>query len=355
MSPISPITGAEVQVELLHAGCSLIHDTCGEWVADTHTGRFVAEIPDKFKILNRYPVNEGHESLQIALRHILCSYVARAKLLKQPRPYFTESGETTTNLNFPVDIQKPSQLLQRSYSTTLEEKASQSLRNLAMFCGEIGGTFNVAVSYADSSYYNLIFAPTHGVTGDLALKSHLIYGTTRSECNAIFSYLEKKGFISRIENKAVGPWSHFRITIPGYESMARTAATADGFIVCKFDNKEVDSAIRFFIGVAGDIGVTLKPVSDHPHNEQITDEIHNLIRKSSVVVCDLTKSNFNVGYEAGFAIGLGKPVIYTAKRQKNLKFPFDVQCQNVLLWDPNDLPSAAEKFKQRLIAALRMY
>jgi len=46
----------------------------------------------------------------------------------------------------------------------------------------------------------------------------------------------------------------------------------------------------------------------NPFGSLIPDKVRETIRNKQVFVFDVTKPNQNVYYEAGFAIGLGKPV-----------------------------------------------
>ena len=50
------------------------------------------------------------------------------------------------------------------------------------------------------------------------------------------------------------------------------------------------------------------------HINDINDEIIATIRRSRFMVCDLTGYRGGVYFEAGFAYGLGLPVIYTCRK-----------------------------------------
>ncbi len=89
------------------------------------------------------------------------------------------------------------------------------------------------------------------------------------------------------------------------------------------------------------------------HNEDIDDEIFKLIDKSTICIADLTYARPSVYYEAGFAFGVGKPVIYIVRKDHfkprendpagNLRIHFDLQMKNIIPWI---LPN--EAFKKRL-------
>jgi len=65
--------------------------------------------------------------------------------------------------------------------------------------------------------------------------------------------------------------------------------------------------------------------------KRIIPEIMRQVRQSAFVVADVTEAKPNVFYELGFADGLGKEVILTAKA--GTKLPFDIQDIPVLFWE----------------------
>jgi nucleoside 2-deoxyribosyltransferase len=89
------------------------------------------------------------------------------------------------------------------------------------------------------------------------------------------------------------------------------------------------------------------------HCNDINDEMISQIRKSRFMVADLTGYRGGVYWEAGFAEGLGIPVIYTCHEQwlnsnKDLEIEgvhFDLNHRNMILWNEENL----DEFKQKLI------
>jgi nucleoside 2-deoxyribosyltransferase len=88
------------------------------------------------------------------------------------------------------------------------------------------------------------------------------------------------------------------------------------------------------------------------------DQIVALIRDSRFVVADLTLNRGGVYYEAGFAFGLGTPVIPTCREDHldeantETKIHFDVRHLNVLTWNDGKLPEFRERLKTRIEAVL---
>jgi hypothetical protein len=76
------------------------------------------------------------------------------------------------------------------------------------------------------------------------------------------------------------------------------------------------------------------------HNEKICDKILAEIRLSQFVVADFTFHRGGVYFEAGFALGLGRPVIWTCRESDLKDTHFDTRQYNHILWsDPADLRS----------------
>ncbi len=72
------------------------------------------------------------------------------------------------------------------------------------------------------------------------------------------------------------------------------------------------------------------------------------------LLADLTHDNEGAYWEAGFAEGLGKPVIYTCEREKfkEMKTHFDTNHHLTVIWDKGDPSKAAEELKATIRATL---
>lgn len=78
-------------------------------------------------------------------------------------------------------------------------------------------------------------------------------------------------------------------------------------------------------------------VDKEQHNDLIDDRIVAGIRKSKFIVADLTENSYGVYYEAGFARGLGLPVLYTCSKEyfedKDKGVHFNVNHYSFLQWE----------------------
>ena len=127
------------------------------------------------------------------------------------------------------------------------------------------------------------------------------------------------------------------------------------FIAMAFGNADTDELYDKTIEpLLGKMGITPFRVDRSNRNEDIDDQIISEIRKCDFVISDLTYSRPSVYYEAGFACGLKKQVVYTCREdhfkhqpielRDRLKVHFDLQMKPIVKWGK---PSDA-KFKKRL-------
>ncbi len=86
------------------------------------------------------------------------------------------------------------------------------------------------------------------------------------------------------------------------------------------------------------------------HNDKIDDRIIAEIRKSGLLIADFTGQRGGVYFEAGFALGLGIPVIWTCRDSDVEKLHFDTRQYNHIVWaNSSDL---REKLINRIEATL---
>ncbi len=86
------------------------------------------------------------------------------------------------------------------------------------------------------------------------------------------------------------------------------------------------------------------------HNGKIDDEIMASIRAARFVVADFTGNRGGVYYEAGFAHGLGLPVIFMCQEGDDLHF--DIRQYNCIFWKSDQLEVAQSRLKNRILATI---
>jgi nucleoside 2-deoxyribosyltransferase len=91
-------------------------------------------------------------------------------------------------------------------------------------------------------------------------------------------------------------------------------------------------------------------IDSKEHNNKICDEIVAEIRKSRFVVADFSGNRGGVYFEAGFAYGLGIPVIWTVKRADLEAVHFDTRQYNHIVYESND--ELFQRLKSRIEATV---
>jgi nucleoside 2-deoxyribosyltransferase len=109
------------------------------------------------------------------------------------------------------------------------------------------------------------------------------------------------------------------------------------------------AAIEPAINAAGYHAVRIDGVE---HNNKIDDEILANIRASRFVVADFTGERGGVYFEAGFAMGLGLPVIWTVREEDLHAIHFDNRQYNFITWKHDDLSEFSKRLRVRIEATI---
>lgn len=134
-----------------------------------------------------------------------------------------------------------------------------------------------------------------------------------------------------------------RITVEGWKRIDALRATQPkarrAFVAMWFDPQMEEAWIN---GLKPGVDDTKYYVADRvnseEHNDRIDFRIVAMIRRSGLVVADFTGDRGGVYFEAGLAVGLDIPVIWTCRRDWFSKLHFDTNHYNHIVWDtPEDL------------------
>ena len=138
-------------------------------------------------------------------------------------------------------------------------------------------------------------------------------------------YLRTKGWLDHIRNQGD------RLTVEGYAHLEelehQDTGSSQAFVAMWFDGVMKDAQERGILPAIKDAGYTPILIDRKEHVNKIDDEIIAEIRRSRFVVADFTHGDDGarggVYYEAGFAHGLGIPVIFTCRKDVFEKVHFD--------------------------------
>jgi hypothetical protein len=154
------------------------------------------------------------------------------------------------------------------------------------------------------------------------------------------------GFTADIKMKLAG-WQAYETEKSG------KFAGKYGFIAMKFGDPILDPFVQNHVKptIRSGIGFDLIDVRDVAQAGIIDNIMRAKIRDSAFVLVDLTHDNAGAYWEAGYAEGLGKQVVYLCEKSKfeKEKSHFDTNHCTTVPWDIENV----ELFKSELIATLR--
>ncbi len=142
----------------------------------------------------------------------------------------------------------------------------------------------------------------------------------------------------------------FQLTMNGwnrYEELRhQRVASRTAFMAMKFGDRQLQKVLEdCFNPAVARAGFERRPLNEKQPAGLIDNQIRAAIRSARFVVADLTHDNNGAYFEAGFAEGLGLPVLYTceAKKFEAKKTHFDTNHMHTIPWDAKRLGKAADK------------
>lgn len=107
------------------------------------------------------------------------------------------------------------------------------------------------------------------------------------------------------------------------------------FIAMWFD-ENLNNAYNGISKAVKDCGYEKMRIDMKEHNKKIDDEIVAEIRNSAFLIADFTGQRGGVYFEAGFAMGLGIPVIWTCRKEETQNLHFDTRQYNHIEWETTE-------------------
>ncbi len=182
---------------------------------------------------------------------------------------------------------------------------------------------------------------------------------TEKEIRFLLNYLDEKGSLKENcpINAANSDEIEVQITVDGYSRIADRAAnviSSQAFVAMWFDKSTTQAYEKGIRPAIEDAGYKPMRIDQKEHVNKIEDEIIAEIRRSRFLVADFTEgcggTRGSVYYEAGFARGLGLPVVFTCRKDSLSKLHFDTSHYNHVVWsNPEDL---RKKLRARIRAEL---
>ncbi len=122
-----------------------------------------------------------------------------------------------------------------------------------------------------------------------------------------------------------------------------------------FSNDELNEIfVKYFKPASLAAGFQLVRIDEDVPAGLIDVRLQNEIRTSRFLVADLTNKNPGAYWEAGFALGLGLPVIYTCEAAtfEKERTHFDTNHFHTIKWDHANPQEAANRLRDTIRATL---
>ena len=206
----------------------------------------------------------------------------------------------------------------------------EKLNKLLLAYYKFDGGFNVIFNFAD-------VPPAAG------------YAVNKSEIDMMLKALVDEGYLEiKHVSAKFGAGPNHTFTLKGLEhceSLLSSNESKTAFVAMKFSEEMKSLHENAIKPACAGCGFSALTVDEKEHNDDITDKIISEIKTSHFIVADFTGNNAGVYYEAGYAKGLGLPVIKTCKKswfddpstddegKKINKLHFDIEHDNLILWE----------------------
>ena len=201
------------------------------------------------------------------------------------------------------------------------------------------------------------FAPCQ-IASLAAISGAAIAGPGEGACQWLLNFLEYEKLVEFRPNEPSGRVA-LKLTMKGwdrFEELKRDNVTSRvAFMAMQFNDATLEKVLtECFKPAVAKAGFQLRPLNEAQPAGLIDNQIRAAIRRARFVVADLSHDNNGAYFEAGFAEGIGLPVIYTCERQKFTarKTHFDTNHMVTIPWDVKKLEEAGSKLTATIRATL---
>ena len=180
--------------------------------------------------------------------------------------------------------------------------------------------------------------------------------TGLEEFEFLLAYLEERRFIERLYIN--NPEQGCILTVAGHARLAELETTltpsSRAFVAMWFDDSIVEAYENGIAPAVRDTGYEPVRIDLKEHVNKIDDEIIAEIRRARFIIADFTHGDTGVRggvyYEAGFAHGLGIPVIFSCRKDRLEDVHFDTRQYNYIVWET--VEELGERMAKRIAAVI---
>jgi hypothetical protein len=202
--------------------------------------------------------------------------------------------------------------------------------------------------------------PGHGITVSADNFASIIGTDSEEGAGFVISHTLERGLISGVVAKFLsGPLhiSNTQLTFSGwqyYDNLKKGSLDSrKAFMAMKYGDIEMDTVFEQFKQSVAQAGFDLVRLDQRPVAGLIDDSLRVEIRTSRFLISDLTHGNAGAYWEAGYAEGLGKPVIYSCRKDAfKEQAHFDTNHHLTVMWELSNLARSANELKATIRATL---
>ncbi len=174
-----------------------------------------------------------------------------------------------------------------------------------------------------------------------------------------FTYKNPRGGTTHLSDGM----AHVTLSFKGwdrYEKLKRGSASGNiAFMAMQYRDPELDHIVNDHFRPAVSLtGFTLRRLDDQSPAGLIDDRLRVEIKVCRFLIADLSHGNRGAHWEAGYAEGLDKPVIYTCRHDvfnnpSHEHYPhFDTNHHLTVTWNPANIEDACRSLKETIRATM---
>ncbi len=203
----------------------------------------------------------------------------------------------------------------------IPRKVPDKIDKIVTYIGKKSNAFGQYIDIDRDNDYSLTFSPSAQELSDILkylMSEKLFEGRSKSAASSIFEY-----------RLTMTGWRHF------YDLEKINVNARLCFVAMNF-SPNYDFAYEKIAEALATCGYEAYRVKGEQTNDDVTNLIISGIKKSKFVVAELSGERPSAYYEAGYAKGIGKEVIWVCKKGETLHF--DTRQFSHILWEEeNDL------------------
>jgi nucleoside 2-deoxyribosyltransferase len=195
--------------------------------------------------------------------------------------------------------------------------------------------------------------PGQTVYLDHAVDYPLLYAKNSDEAEFFIKALSDQGLIENSQYTLDAKGSTCKVTTTGWLEVEKIKQSgkdsADAFIAMWFSEERAEHHVAIATAIRN-TGYSPIRIDRIEHVNKIDDEIIARIRRSRFLVADFTGQRNGIYFEAGFMLGLGRPVIWACEKSDLSNVHFDTRQYNTIDYlDTNDLRQRLENRIEAII------